>query len=81
MTDRDKLSPALRQIMVDGKNREPNDFYPTPAGATEALLRHVSFGPTIWEPACGEPTWREPAYGEPTWREPTWSVPDWREPS
>jgi len=33
---------------------EGPDFYPTPAWATEALLRHVKFQGSIWEPCCGE---------------------------
>ena len=37
----------------DGK-REPNDFYPTPPYATEALLSVEKFGRCIWEPACGD---------------------------
>ena len=54
MSDRSNFSPAVRSILVDTENREPRDFYPTPAGATMALLRHEKFGPTIWEPACGD---------------------------
>jgi hypothetical protein len=34
--------------------REPDDFYATPAHATWALLRRESFGRAIWEPACGD---------------------------
>src|SRR6516162_3210429 len=33
---------------------EGPDFYPTPAWATKALLRHVKFQGSIWEPCCGE---------------------------
>lgn len=36
--------------------RSASDFYPTPADATEALLRFLKLpaNTTIWEPACGE---------------------------
>ena len=42
-----------------GKNRVENDFYPTPAEVTEALLNvwtpAFTYGPPlIWEPACGD---------------------------
>ena len=30
------------------------DFYPTPAWATRALIKHEKFQGTIWEPACGD---------------------------
>lgn len=33
--------------------REPDDFYPTPACATEALLAVETFQGAVWEPACG----------------------------
>ena len=33
--------------------REPDDFYPTPPCATEALLAVEDFAGAIWEPACG----------------------------
>ena len=35
------------------KNREKNDFYPTPKAATEDLLKRQKFEGKIWEPACG----------------------------
>jgi hypothetical protein len=38
-----------RRIIGEGP-----DFYPTPAWATEALLRHVKFQGNILEPCCGE---------------------------
>ena len=34
--------------------REKDDFYPTPAASTEALLRVEQFPALIWEPACGD---------------------------
>jgi hypothetical protein len=34
-------------------DREPDDFYPTPPCATEALLAVERFEGAIWEPACG----------------------------
>lgn len=34
--------------------REQDDFYRTPAYATEALLQREIFNGTIWEPACGD---------------------------
>ena len=36
------------------KTRHKDDWYPTPAYATKALLRRESFGNTIWEPAAGD---------------------------
>jgi len=41
-------------VSGDGANRPPNDFYPTPSHATEALLKHERFSGSIWEPACGD---------------------------
>ena len=40
-------------IVGYGKNRQENDFYPTPEYATEALLRREKFEGNIWECACG----------------------------
>lgn len=45
-------------VKVDSLEREPDEFYPTPAEPTRALLsaeigRLVGFV-TIWEPACGD---------------------------
>ena len=31
-----------------------NDFYPTPAWATHALMKREDFDGRIWEPACGK---------------------------
>ena len=33
--------------------RHPNDYYPTPAPVTQALLERESFPETVWEPAAG----------------------------
>jgi hypothetical protein len=38
---------------LDG-GRPADDFYPTPAGATKALLNVETFTGPIWEPACGD---------------------------
>jgi hypothetical protein len=38
----------------DRSHCDPNDFYPTPAYATWALLENEEFGTTVWEPACGD---------------------------
>lgn len=42
-----------RLIGADMGNREKDDFYATPAGATHALCAVESFDGDIWEPACG----------------------------
>lgn len=34
--------------------REVNDYYATEPKAVELLLEQETFGPKIWEPACGE---------------------------
>jgi hypothetical protein len=44
----------VRGIIPDSKNRERDDFYPTPPRATRALLAAESFEGNIWEPACGD---------------------------
>jgi len=55
MTDaREHLSPYARSIVPDMQDRDRLDFYPTPPGATRALLSVESFDGAIWEPACGE---------------------------
>ena len=41
-------------VAIDGKQRSPADFYPTPKEGTQALLAVESFAGPIWEPACGE---------------------------
>lgn len=45
-----------QSIVGTGKNREKNDFYPTPPEATEALLNVWDFPDDefIWECACGD---------------------------
>jgi hypothetical protein len=37
-----------------GGKRRKDDFYPTPAEATIALLDEVSLPECVWEPACGD---------------------------
>ena len=44
----------FRPIHISGYAREANDFYPTPAWVTEALLRHVTLRGPVWEPCCGD---------------------------
>ena len=51
---RSHLSQLALATVPDPENRDPHDFYATPAGATEALLRHEKFRPLLWEPACGD---------------------------
>jgi hypothetical protein len=41
-------------IATDPENREQDDFYPTPACGTRALLSVEKFPDPIWEPACGD---------------------------
>ncbi len=43
-----------RAIHISGYAREGRDFYATPDWVTEALLRHVTFRGTVWEPCCGD---------------------------
>ncbi len=45
---------AYARSNIPSENRNKDDFYPTPAPATWALLRAEQFGPDIWEPACGD---------------------------
>jgi hypothetical protein len=45
---------AAKFLGTNFGQREPNDFYPTPAHATLALLSRERFGRAIWEPACGD---------------------------
>lgn len=39
---------------VPSAERDRDDFYPTPARATESLLSVEQFEGDIWEPACGD---------------------------
>lgn len=41
-------------VATDPQNREKDDFYPTPASGTKALLSVEKFDGPIWEPACGD---------------------------
>lgn len=45
---------AYARSVIPSEDREKDDFYPTPVPATLALLRGETFGPRIWEPACGD---------------------------
>jgi len=47
-------STYLNTIKDDPVNRHPQDFYPTPRRATEALINAEKFKGKIWEPACGD---------------------------
>ena len=40
--------------IIPSADREKDDFYPTPAAGTRALLAVEKFDGQIWEPACGE---------------------------
>ena len=51
--DRSRLASA-RSVVTDPENRDPFDFYATPAWGTEALLRVERFPLRVWEPACGD---------------------------
>lgn len=44
----------VRGFAPDAENRPADDFYPTPAEMTEALLSVEKFDGPIWEPACGD---------------------------
>ncbi len=43
-----------RPIHISGYERQQNDFYPTPAWVTEALLDCVTLRGPAWEPCCGD---------------------------
>jgi hypothetical protein len=45
---------SYARSVIPSEDREKDDFYPTPAPATRALLAKENFGPKIWEPACGD---------------------------
>jgi len=40
-------------IVGFGKDRDENDFYPTPPEATECLFKREKFGGLVWESASG----------------------------
>lgn len=44
----------VRGFAPDALNRDVDDFYPTPAPMTQALLSVEKFEGEIWEPACGD---------------------------
>jgi len=41
-------------VKRNARPRETNDFYRTPYDCTRALLAVETFGPVVWEPACGD---------------------------
>lgn len=43
-----------RPIHISGYDRQENDFYPTPAWVTEALMDSVALRGPVWEPCCGD---------------------------
>lgn len=47
-------SELYARNVAPSADREKDDFYPTPPEATWALLKRETFGPRIWEPACGD---------------------------
>src|SRR5271165_95785 len=48
-----KVTSRAHSLVGISPGRPNNDFYPTPAYATEALLDSEEFSGIIWEPACG----------------------------
>ncbi len=52
----DPIAPPRepRPIHISGYGRQQNDFYPTPAWVTEALLDCVTLRGPVWEPCCGD---------------------------
>lgn len=48
------VNTAQRVKRYTAGERQPDDFYATPARCTEALLRHERFPVPVWEPACGD---------------------------
>lgn len=48
------VGQSYARSVIPSEDREKDDFYPTPVPATIALLRSETFGPRIWEPACGD---------------------------
>jgi hypothetical protein len=52
MSDRTHLT-AFQRMTVPSPDRQADDFYPTPPGATVALLRREAFPGNVWDPCCG----------------------------
>ena len=48
------MTIASHRLAGYSEDREPNDFYPTPDWATEALFRVESFQGAVLEPASGD---------------------------
>lgn len=49
-----KKAPSIVGTSSRNRNREPDDFYPTPPFVVEELLKRENFVGEIWEPACGD---------------------------
>lgn len=43
-----------KTVHYSGYQRAGQDFYATPPWVTQALLRHVTFRGSVWEPCCGD---------------------------
>lgn len=54
MSEVGALGRSYARSVIPSDDREKDDFYPTPVPATRALLAKETFGPKIWEPACGD---------------------------
>jgi len=52
MSDRTHLT-AFQRMTVPSPDRQADDFYPTPPGATVPLLRCETFPGDVWDPCCG----------------------------
>ena len=52
-SNRDKKLKRAQSLVGTSTGRPPDDWYPTPPEATEALLAVENFTGRIWEPACG----------------------------
>ena len=48
------VGKSYARSVIPSDDREKDDFYPTPAPATRALLENVRFASEVWEPACGD---------------------------
>lgn len=53
MTDKKPRTVFARLVAPSSGDREQDDYYPTPPGATRALLSKEGFSASIYEPACG----------------------------
>jgi hypothetical protein len=46
--------PSEEQHTARRARKDRDEFYPTPAWVTDALLQREEFGSEVWEPACGD---------------------------